>query len=62
MVLPSLGRPQEEPGYWLWKARIGLGLRVRTGVVLGWRQCVVLYRLEVQMMRTSRGLVEALDI
>ena len=58
VVLSTLERPQEELGCWLREARIGLGPRTRTRVVL----CVVLQGLKVQVMRTSRGLVGASDI
>ena len=62
MVLPSLERPQKEPGCWLQEARTDLDPKARIGVILGWRQCVALHGLEIQMMRTSRGLIGAPDI
>ena len=36
--------------------------RARIGVVLRWRSCVAFHILEVQAMKTSRGLIWALDI
>ena len=47
VVLPSLERLQKESGCLLQEARIGLDLKAKTEVVLGWRWCIALYGLEV---------------
>ena len=62
VVLLNLERLPEELECWLWEPRFGLDPKTKTKVVLEWKRCIALHSLEVQTMRTSRGLVGAPDI